>query len=341
MCTNVCTFFVYIFQPVDIAELDKVPPMSEPVTAKAVNIESLFPAFSISSENWSEAPEGETISYPKSQPIVGIKSIKVILGLEAEVEEVENVGKKGKKKETKKAPPKNVAPLVFEEHATDENGKNLPSMYINANSAGKDDEFNGFDIPREFLRRWTDDQAILLGEQNVLKVAAQEETEADEMNVVGTAARDAYAAALAIRDVEKEPRAGQEYDSLMCYVFRFIRQFAPNVVSNQTGESSRKPSKDTANSLEPMKYLWRAIYPQLGNGKPFYNPMGKYCVRLFLAGKWRKVTVNDTLPVHPDGTPMVANSSNPLEMWPLILSKAVYAAYSACRYGCNQSCIHL
>lgn len=77
-------------------------------------------------------------------------------------------------------------------------------------------------------------------------------------------------------------------------------------------------------------FLWRAIYPKLPSGKPVYNPAGKYCVRLYLAGKWRKVYVDDAIPVTDDGKPALACSADPLELWPLLLAKAVYAVYSAC-----------
>lgn len=77
-------------------------------------------------------------------------------------------------------------------------------------------------------------------------------------------------------------------------------------------------------------FLWRAIYPKLPSGKPVYNPAGKYCVRLYLAGKWRKVYVDDAIPVTVDGRPALASSADRLELWPLLLAKAVYAVYSAC-----------
>ena len=79
-------------------------------------------------------------------------------------------------------------------------------------------------------------------------------------------------------------------------------------------------------------FLWRAIYPQLPSGKPVYNPAGKYCVRLFLAGQWRRVFVDDSVPVTADGRPAVACSQDQLELWPLLLAKALYAVYSACGY---------
>jgi len=94
------------------------------------------------------------------------------------------------------------------------------------------------------------------------------------------------------------------------------------VVCNTGIEEERHIIQDT--------FLWRAIHPQLPNGKPVYNPAGKYCVRLYLCGKWRRVYVDDSLPVTADGAPALACSADTLELWPLLLAKAIYSVYSAC-----------
>ncbi len=56
-------------------------------------------------------------------------------------------------------------------------------------------------------------------------------------------------------------------------------------------------------------------------------------MRLYLAGQWRRVYVDDSVPTTIDGTPALAGSSDRLELWPLLLAKAVYAVYSACGYA--------
>ena len=76
----------------------------------------------------------------------------------------------------------------------------------------------------------------------------------------------------------------------------------------------------------PMPYLWEAIYPQDAKGLPRYNPGGKYIVRLHVAGAWRAVVVDDRVPVDAAGAPLLLTSSDPTELWPLLLTKALYVA---------------
>ena len=124
----------------------------------------------------------------------------------------------------------------------------------------------------------------------------------------------------AVPVLEHSP-VGAEVDSYVCCAFRSVKRFAPAIIASQNDDSFSE------------NYLWRGIYPKLKTGKPCFNPAGKYCVRLFLAGKWRKVYVDDVIPLRDDGRPALATSSDPLELWPLLLSKAIYTVYSACGYS--------
>eukprot|EP01022_Parablepharisma_sp_SALTPOND_P033591 TRINITY_DN89089_c1_g1_i1.p1 TRINITY_DN89089_c1_g1~~TRINITY_DN89089_c1_g1_i1.p1 ORF type:complete len:501 (+),score=33.32 TRINITY_DN89089_c1_g1_i1:806-2308(+) len=69
------------------------------------------------------------------------------------------------------------------------------------------------------------------------------------------------------------------------------------------------------------RILSSLIFPQDENGNPIYNPTGKYVVRLFLNGLWRKVTIDDTLPVTSSKTPLCAYS-NRNKLWVSLLEKA-------------------
>ena len=111
-------------------------------------------------------------------------------------------------------------------------------------------------------------------------------------------------------------------DHIMVTVFEFVKRFGTPFFT----------SKDSPliEGGDNMEYLWRSIYPKLSNGKPCYNAAGRYCVRLFFAGKWRKVYVNDSVPVIEDGKCGVISSEDALELWPMLLSKAVYSLFYVC-----------
>jgi hypothetical protein len=81
--------------------------------------------------------------------------------------------------------------------------------------------------------------------------------------------------------------------------------------------------------------LWNKIYPQV-EGKPVYNPNGKYIVKLLVNGHWRKIEVDDLVPVmatggqlHPHAPlmPSKQGSGGPGPIWPMILTKALLKAF--------------
>jgi hypothetical protein len=112
--------------------------------------------------------------------------------------------------------------------------------------------------------------------------------------------------------VDSSSSSESEVDSLMCAAFTSIAR------------------SWTLCGGDDRAFLWRHIYPQTAEGRPCYNPAGKYIVRLFLAGKWRRVHVNDTIPVDVNGVPLCAGSADNFEIWPTLLSKAIYTVIHAC-----------
>ncbi|KAI5687502.1 Calpain family cysteine protease [Leishmania braziliensis] len=73
-------------------------------------------------------------------------------------------------------------------------------------------------------------------------------------------------------------------------------------------------------------YLWELVYPHApGTCHPVYNPFGKYAVKLFVDGAYRKVLVDDCLPVDVLGRPLLSITSRK-ELWPCLIAKAVVKA---------------
>ncbi|KAI8853937.1 hypothetical protein BC829DRAFT_439713 [Chytridium lagenaria] len=68
---------------------------------------------------------------------------------------------------------------------------------------------------------------------------------------------------------------------------------------------------------------WENLYPKAKDGTPSYNPMGKYAVKLFWLGAWRRITIDDRIPVDEQGRPLVISSPAPHELWPMLITKAL------------------
>lgn len=254
------------------------------------------------------------------------KSIAQHLGLKGDLESE----KKGKK------PTKDFA---FDDAAVAEDGSPVPRVYIGSDPTEGSTQFQSNELYTTFQKRWTLDQLHRKAISEI-HVTDHHPTETSGHRPSISAGKDGNRPVS--RDAKKHPPSrgakkegedatiptlspehippafaeephGDEIDPFMCHVFRLIARFHPSLV-------------DSGGNTPP--FLWRAIYPQLPSGKPCYNKVGKYCVKVFVGGKWRKVTVTDIFPVD-NGQIMLANSTNPYELWPSILSKAVYTVYSA------------
>jgi Calpain family cysteine protease len=79
----------------------------------------------------------------------------------------------------------------------------------------------------------------------------------------------------------------------------------------------------TVSACSGTPFLWEAIHPQDSSGRPCYSPAGKYAVQLWAAGAWRRVTVDDRVPLTAAGAQLLPCTGDSRELWPLLLSKAL------------------
>ena len=73
--------------------------------------------------------------------------------------------------------------------------------------------------------------------------------------------------------------------------------------------------------------IWQKIYPQK-NGIPIYNSYGRYWVKLYHMGKYRKIEIDDKIPVSENYEYFLPKTEKLEELWPVILTKALLKLYS-------------
>ena len=78
------------------------------------------------------------------------------------------------------------------------------------------------------------------------------------------------------------------------------------------------------NIIPDRGFLWEPIYPKLSDGRPAVSASGKYVLRLFHEGAWRRVVVDDRMPVDASGWVPLVRSESPREIWTMLLAKGLY-----------------
>lgn len=73
----------------------------------------------------------------------------------------------------------------------------------------------------------------------------------------------------------------------------------------------------------PWEHIYAVNKVVKGPFIPAYNPYGKYAIRLYFMGTWRKIIVDDLIPVDEKGEILIPMTSIQGELWPMLLTKAL------------------
>nr|KAF6503686.1 androglobin [Rousettus aegyptiacus] len=102
-------------------------------------------------------------------------------------------------------------------------------------------------------------------------------------------------------------------------IYAVWKIFNGSIVSNYLkGTSGEVPLL----AWKPWEHIYSLCKAVKGH-MPLFNSYGKYVVKLYWMGCWRKITIDDFLPFDEDNNLLLPSTTCEFELWPMLLSKAI------------------
>ncbi|EPY80660.1 hypothetical protein CB1_000812005 [Camelus ferus] len=102
-------------------------------------------------------------------------------------------------------------------------------------------------------------------------------------------------------------------------IYAVWKIFNRGALNSYFKRTSGEPPLLTWKPWEHIYSLCKAVKGHM----PLFNSYGKYVVKLYWMGCWRKITIDDFLPFDEENNLLLPATTCEFELWPMLLSKAI------------------